>query len=172
MAATSNSTSSGTSPAAAPSTPNDPLAIADGDRISLWRFAQPMPPELEKFVLQPLFEFPTAADRTESVIWRKVVIEDRDVHAMGCAKEADDRAKGKRREYRGFRTATAGAVRQKRTKRGHGFSVTHFPSEGPAHVNLKVEIAAGVTYSKSDRQDVRALMDEAFSTVADHACTA
>ena len=168
---TSSNTSLGGGPNGSVPAPTA-LRVGDGDEISRLVFTQLIAPGVDKFVLQPLFEFPTAGGRIESVIWRNVVPADPDVHEMGCAKETNDRAKGKRREYRGFRTATAGDVRSRKTRNGHGFLVYHSPQEGPAHVHVKVELAADASYGKNDRQDVRALIEQAFLSFSPHSCAA
>lgn len=138
-------------------------------------FARPVAREIERFILQEPWEFPSDKDRpeydrAESAVWRKVIVSDQDLNGLGCAKEAEDRAKGKLREYRGSISSTAGIVRSKKTTRGHTFSVSEFPKEGNWHLHIKVEIPAGLGYGKADKQDARALMNEAFSPLLPHTC--
>jgi hypothetical protein len=177
MAATSTQSSSTTSPSGDAESALE-LPIDDPDRISRLMFARPVPPAIDSFVLLDLFEFRSNKerpeyDRVESLVWRKVVVEDAELNAMGCAKQVEDNAKGKPTLYRGSRTSTAGAVRSKKSKRGHSFEVFHFPSEGKWHLHVKLLIAPEAGgYTKADRSDVRALMEEAFEPLAPHTCAA
>ncbi len=129
----------------------------------------------DEFVWHEVFGFPSDIrpeyDRAESAVWRKVVPDDAEVNRMGCHYAAAERAKGKRVEYRGHIDSTAGTVRSKKTAKGHYFKVEPFPEEGGDwHLHIYVIVPKDVSWSKNDKNDLRALMQEAFSPLKPHQC--
>jgi hypothetical protein len=128
-----------------------------------------------EFVWHEVFQFPSDRGLAESVALRTVVPDDADVHRLGCEKQDADRererAKGRSGPtYRGCTDALAGRIRSQFSTTKHGFSVTHEPAEGDWHGHVTVVLAAGcVKLSKSDKDDVRALMADVFEPLKPYA---
>jgi hypothetical protein len=121
------------------------------------------------FSVVELFQFPEDADpeknRTESVVWREICVEDCQVHGVGAQIAIQQNKPDRARTYEGFRTTTAGTIRAQRTTRGHTFDVTPYPAEGDWHAHIHMIIVPNAGYSKNDRSDVRALMDQIFGAL-------
>jgi hypothetical protein len=173
MADTSSQKSS---PASQSVEDQEPPNVGEDDGLARLIFAKRTPPGVGDYILLDPFEFPTDRnrpeyDRVESAVWRVVKKTDAEVHALGCAKESEDRSQGRDRAYRGFRSSTPRIIKAKPTGRGHTFTVIQFPKEGDWHLHIKVVLANGLTkLSPGDKSDVRALMDIAFSPIQPHAC--
>lgn len=172
MADTSPPNSSSASPQAVE------RSLQDDDQIARLVFARRAKSDVANYILNDFFQFPSDKatpkrpeyDRTESVVWRKVIQSDAEVHAMGCGQETAARIEGKDKKYLGFRSSTVGIVKSKKTAKGHSFSIFPMPEDGEWHLHVKVEIPQGVSYGPSDRQDIRSLIDQAFDRLVAHEC--
>lgn len=154
---------------------NPAQPIPDRDELSRLIFVRSLFQDDLDYIEIELFEFPSDLERpdyhrAESVVWRAFCVSDDEVNTLGCAKESEKRISGKNQVYLGARTATAGAIRAKRTQRGHGFTVVHYPKEGDWHVHIVVVEKPDVKYNKQDKSDVRALMQNLFCPRRDHRC--
>jgi hypothetical protein len=114
--------------------------------------------DLEKKVLwEEAFKFPKGVG--ESVCWDKYAPTAADIHAIGKAREAEKRAKGKAMTYVGYVTSTSvGDIRDIRSQNGHGFTVTHEPAEGDYHCEIRYLIAGGGPYKNlktTDKTDLK-----------------
>jgi hypothetical protein len=141
--------------------------IGNTDGLSRHLFMRVPRDRIDEYIDVPFFEFPKDDDpelnRAESVVWRLVAVSDAEVHELGLSKQRDDIAKGKNKKYVGFRSSTAGIVQKKVTSRGHGFEVVHYPKEGSWHAHVQVRPAEDTSYTSSDKRDIQALIEEAFS---------
>lgn len=136
--------------------------IANADNVSRQVFSPRMGMPGNFDWLQ-VFEFPSNAERKESVVWRKIAVTDDEVHSLGRNQEVKQKAAGKNANYIGFMTARAGEIRAKRTTRGHTFKVYPDRSEGDAHAVIQIIAAEGtMNLNKSDKSDVRAIMQCLF----------
>lgn len=152
--------------------------IADGEVLSRGvDFPHKYQP-VRKLLLDAFLEFPRDKDTKEpmheSVIWRRYLKSDDEVHALGCAKEKAKREQKPQYRYIGFTSATAAQIRQVRNKAGHGFDVEHSPAEGePWHTSLFFKHATGEPASaipKLERVELREMIRNAFGAVVEHAC--
>ena len=134
--------------------------ISDDDSVSRHIYS-PRMHHANVFRWECVFEFPSAADRTESVVWRAKILTPELVHDLGCKKEKKDTAKGN--IYIGFITSLVSAIRRMTTTNGHGFEVYHDPTEGIWHAVIKIIIASDyVNLTKNDKADIRELMKNIF----------
>lgn len=107
-----------------------------------------------------LFQFPKG--RRESLVWRRYAPLQDDVHQIGRAVAA---LKPQPRDYEGFLPAVVGDLRAIRSGRGHGFEVVHAPEDGQGqhHAEIGYAIAQGTEFDKSDKTELKALLQRAFS---------
>lgn len=159
MAATSPQQFSVTSPSVDCKCPRE---VADSDNVSRHIFS-PRMGEVDRFIWNEVFEFPSVDGRVESVVWREIRVSDESVHVIGYEKEKANRGQGKPCEYIGFITANAGLIRNRMTTRGHYFYVYHVPEQGDWHVHIQIIVAQGIdNLSKGDKSDIRAIMEHLF----------
>ena len=144
-----------------------PENVADNDDLSRHLYSPCMGEFGGDLVWQNVFMFPTADGCCESFVWRKYAPTLADVHNLGCAKQAADRAKGKKDStYTGALTGRVGEVRSIRGKNGARFSVEHKPKDGIHHVHVSFP----PTLTKPDKTELKTLIRAKFTDRAGHTC--
>lgn len=119
----------------------------------------------EDLLYDQIFMF--AGGNPESIVWRVYARSPKKVHRLG-KKVADikTRRRGRKIEYRGFITSTAGIVREVKSKNNNGFRVLHHPSaeEGIHHGHICYSLVAGVSkLKKSEKTDLKKRLFNVFS---------
>lgn len=117
------------------------------------------------------FTFPEG--QSESLVWRKYAPEEADVHALGCQRETVKRARNPQARYTGCRTSKAGTIRDFRSARGHGFTITHEPIEGIHHAAVAYLPAGGATVDtlkKGEKGELKLALSNLFGPLSPHTC--
>jgi hypothetical protein len=141
--------------------------IPDQDAVSRLLFEPSMRREDKDLFWENIFQFPSDQGQVESVIWRAKVVPISGVHALGCAKQASDRTKGKNNSaYFGAMTGNVGAIRALRSPTGKFFTVKHVPTEGEEHSHIGFSEGA----SKNDRNGLKFQLRWVFGALEPHAC--
>lgn len=141
-----------------------PEEIPDGDTVSRWLDYPSMYDVSSGIISEKLF-FSFPQDQSESVVWRRYMLSDDDVHLRGHQRSTAKRAQGRSSTYRGFRSAIVGKIRSIRTVHGHGFSITHLPDEGQWHAGISyaVKIDTEVKIlSKGQKAELKLALGMAF----------
>lgn len=144
-----------------------PEIINDPEMVSRLLFEPNMRREDNEIFWENVFQFPTNAGSTESVIWRKYAAAVADVHVLGCEKQKADRDKGRNQStYFGSITGNVGEIRTIRSASGIGFTVVHVPDEGQFHVHVAFTPGS----KKNDRTELKILLRSKFGALDAHAC--
>jgi hypothetical protein len=153
--------------------------IGDDELLSRHVFEPRMYLE-NQLIWKALFEFPDG--QGESLLWHRhvgyapVIPE---IHECGCRREVElrqrDQARGRppRQRYVGTITATAFAIRAYQNSNGHGFALSHEPSEGREHVQVLYRSRANANaMTRADKNELKLKLLEIFSSLAGHSCEA
>lgn len=141
--------------------------IPDGDNVSrLVEYPLSYRPEAG-LIWENVFRFQSKDHDCDSIVWRKYAAQDDDVHEIGRRVSHDKNIKQERvndRAYEGFITAHVGTVRNFRTERGHGFSVTHVPEDDRRdHGHLCCARDPNSVWNKADKAELKLVLREIFS---------
>ena len=127
-----------------------------------------MRPDDNDILWNNVFQFPTSAGVTESLIWRKYAPTIVDVHSLGCSRQAAARAKGRNSNYFGAITGNAGDIRSLKSATGISFTIDHVPAEGMEHAHISFTAGS----EKNDRNSLKVMLQTKFSSVDTHLCPA
>jgi hypothetical protein len=119
--------------------------------------------DAKHMIWENIFQFPGGAP--ESVVWGKYAPTSEDVHRLGFEREAKTRERNPAARYIGFIFSTAGAIRAITTQPGHGFSVSHAPSEGIHHAEISYRPATGQhpgQLKRSEKNELKLALRMAF----------
>jgi len=128
-------------------------------------------PEEQKFIDDRVFLFKSPHE-VESVVWRKYAPEIADVHAIGCARQAEKRLSEAHSNwtYEGAATAVVGAIRLIQNIKGDGVEVSHAPDEGIHHAHLELRFSVGNDFRKQRKADLKEAVRKLFSIMEAHQC--
>jgi hypothetical protein len=128
-------------------------------------------PEEKKFIDERVFLFKTP-DEVESVVWRKYAPEIADVHAIGCARQAEKRLNEAHSSwtYEGAASAAVSAIRSIQNIKGDHLEVSHAPDEGIHHAHLELRFLAGNDFRKQRKADLKEAVRNLFSVMEAHRC--
>lgn len=148
--------------------------VPNEDRIARWLFE---PPEIyndaKELLWLEIFRFPSRRGSCESVVWFRYAKTMREVHRLACDREKALLREGKSRNYLGALTGNVGQIRRVRSRNGHGFTVSHEPSEGQHHAHICYVPTAGSTLdslTKNDKKELRYSLGKVFGNLARHTC--
>jgi hypothetical protein len=86
------------------------------------------------------------------------------VHELGTELENIQRARGKTDStYLGYVDALARVIRACKNSKGRGFTLQDAPEEGDHHVEVRLDVAAGVEFPKIEKSDAQLLLAKLFS---------
>lgn len=139
----------------------DQEEIPDEDAVSrLVDYPHKYRPELD-LIWDCVFEFP--GRDCESLVWRKHASTDDEVHKIGAGREAEKQQTRPEYQYIGFITAEVCQIRNIQTSRGHGFTITHEPSEGKHHAHVNYRRADPDTkLTRPDKQELKLALRKCF----------
>ena len=123
-----------------------------------------------KLIETNIFQFPSADGNRESLIWRKYKPTLAELHAMGCARQAQKRVQNSTWTYEGAITAVVGAVRRLRNSRGNGFVVEHDPEEGIHHVTIRFLRREGYELRRAEKSELKDMLVKVFRPIDRHSC--
>ena len=149
--------------------------VPNEDRVTRWLFE---PPEVyndaKGLLWLEIFRFPSGRGSCKSVVWRRYAKTMRVVHRLACDREKALLREGKSKKYLGALTGNVDQIRRVRSRYGHGFTVSHEPSEGPHHAHICYAPTAGSTLeslTKTDKQELRYSLGKVFGNNLDrHKC--
>ena len=100
------------------------------------------------------------------MVWRKYVLEDADVHAIGVSHQETRREKRPEVTYTEFFSAIVKDIRNIKSAAGHGFKVDHAPecnADHHAHIcYLPANGAEPSTLKRTEKSDLKAWLKIAF----------
>src|SRR4051812_3437948 len=130
--------------------------------VSRLLFEPSMRKEDKDLFWENVFQFPSNQGQCESVIWRAKAPSIEEVHAIGCAKQAADGAKGRARStYFGSITGNVGDIRSLKSATGACLVVEHYPDEGDAHAHIGFSPGT----NKNDRNELKVLLRDKFGAL-------
>ena len=145
--------------------------IPNGGMVSRHIWPPAMGEDFDKLIYHNVFQFAKEYGSCESLVWRKFAPHIGCVHAIGCYAQLKQ-PKHRKRYYSGAISAEVDAVRNFKSKRGHGFKIIHEPSEGIHHVHITLDKSPDVEFNKGDRSELLiALMTVLFKDQSEHSCT-
>lgn len=145
-----------------------PEKIPDDDDVSRHLFSPSMGNTGGDLVWGNVFMFKTDNQFRESIVWRKYARTLADVHGLGCQKQTNDRAAGKKITYFGALTGNVGRIRAIRSKTGARFQVLHVPDEGIHHA--EISYIQDRPLSKNDKAELKRGIKEEFRDRSEHSC--
>ncbi len=157
---------------------NEPIRIErvpNEDEIFRWLFEPPkVYNDAKELLWLEIFRFPSGRGGCESVVWFRYAKTMRVVHRLACDREKALLREGKSKKYLGALTGNVGQIRRVRSQNGHGFTVSHEPSEGPHHAHICYAPRAGSTLdslTKNDKKELRYSLGKVFGGNLDrHTC--
>jgi hypothetical protein len=120
-------------------------------------------------IWENIFQFPRG--EPESVIWGKYAPTSEDVHRLGFEREATTRERNSDMRYVGFISSNAGAIRAISTRKGHGFSLCHAPTQGLQHAEISYKPAAGLSLNevnRSEKNELKLALRKIFGDLVSH----
>jgi hypothetical protein len=129
--------------------------------------------DVRGLIFERAFEF--SKGRPESVNWAKYLAPPEQVHQRGCEFAAEKRNRRPEIDtrYVGYIATVVGDVRKFISQRGHGFFVTHEPSEGVHHVHISYAINPEVQGLKpNDKTELKYALQKTFGELVPHSCPA
>ncbi|MBP6894345.1 MAG: hypothetical protein KBC94_07975 [Pseudacidovorax sp.] len=125
----------------------------------------------ERFIDERVFLF-KKPDYVESVVWRKYMPSLAEVHAWGCARQAEKRTTKQVWTYEGAATANVGDIRDIRTQHGDSVEVVHDPSDGQGdhHAHLQLRFGTDEQHIPQRRTDLKEAVLRLFTAVDRHSC--
>ena len=142
--------------------------IPDSDFVSREIFHPQMTRDELDAVYTNLFEFHDGLP--ESVVWRRHIVSDSQMHELGTTHEALKQSRNPAVVYVGFGSAKAQSIRSISAANsfGHGFEIRHEPSEGIHHAEVGYQLASGATYAslaRSQRKELRLTLSKLFEPI-------
>lgn len=120
-----------------------------------------------KLLIETLFEFQqnkqTKNYEGESLVWSKHAQTDDAVHTIALEREKKVQVRKPNMKHAGFASASAGEIRNLRTRFGHRFEVVHKPTEGVHHAEVGYLPAVGFELTKSERSELKLLLNQLFA---------
>jgi hypothetical protein len=149
--------------------PVPPEPVLDEDTVHRLVDHPRMYEEVRGLMWPEVFQF--ANGQPESLVWQKYAAEPNDVHQFGCDREKSKQLTKPEFRYAGFISANAGEIRAIRTPHGHGFEVTHFPTEGLHHIHISYLLAPNtIGLQKPVKADLKLRLRKCFGEMIFHAC--
>jgi hypothetical protein len=110
--------------------------------------------DVKQVLWENAFAFP--GGEGESICWYKYAIPPEGVHALGCAWQSKKRPTKPAMTYMGYLEGEVGPIRGFSTKRGHGFTISHEPSEGVHHAEVRYRVGVdNAPFNKSDKVELK-----------------